>query len=228
MQGITIIAIGGGGFTDQTWPALDAFCLTQTGKAKPHLGYIGAASQDDPRRIARFHDRFEGLSASHIHLPMTLDAQTLADQLSQLDMVYVGGGNTEAMVAQWRDTGWDRVLCEAANAGLLLAGVSAGAVCWFEQFLFNDGTGPIRPLRGLGLIKGGACPHYSTETDRRAALHRAVADQTMPTTHAIDDGVAVLFNADGPIRLCTAEPGASAYHIIRDAHGQTHETTLSL
>ena len=229
MQGIRIIAIGGGGFTDNTYPGLDDFCLIATGKTQPRLGYIGAASQDDPHRIARFHARFEGRSARHIHLPMTLDAQALGDQLSDLDMVYVGGGNTEAMVALWRENGWDRVLCGAAKAGLMLAGVSAGAVCWFERFLFNDGTGgPMRALRGLGLIKGGACPHYSTETERRAALHRAVADQTMPATHAIDDAMAVLFDANGPLRICAAEPGALAYHITRARDGKACETALSL
>jgi peptidase E len=144
-------------------------------------------------------------------------------------MAYVGGGNTEAMVTLWRENGWDLVLCAAAQAGLVLAGVSAGAVCWFDRFLFNDGTGgPMRPLRGLGLIKGGACPHYSTEPERRAVLHRAVADQTMPASHAIDDGVAVLFDANGPLRICTAEPDALTYHITRSPDGETRETALSL
>jgi peptidase E len=159
---------------------------------------------------------------------MKLDAQSLADKLNALDMIYVGGGDTEKMVALWHSNGWDRVLCDAARRGLPVAGVSAGAVCWFDRFLFHSGSGPMRPLKGLGLIKGGACPHYSTETDRQTALLRAVAGRTMPDTVAIDDGVAVVFDASGPVDLCSAEPDASAYHIKRAADATVTQTRLSL
>jgi dipeptidase E len=228
VPGINITAIGGGGFTHDTCPALDDFCLKQTGKAKPRLGFIGTASRDDPLKIDRFHARFDGLTAMHVHVPMTLGAQSLAQRLDALDMVYVGGGDTEAMVTSWRANGWDRVLCDAARRGLALAGVSAGAVCWFDRFLFHSGVGPMRPVPGLGLIAGGACPHYSTETDRRAALHDAVAGRAMPDTYALDDGVALAFDASGPAALCQAEPGAGAHRVARDPAGHVVETTLSL
>lgn len=228
VRDINITAIGGGGFTHETFPTLDDFCLKQAGPGPIHLGFIGAASQDDPAKIARFHARFSGMTASHTHLPMTLEASALNDRLNHLDMVYVGGGDTEAMVTLWRNNGWDAVLCGAARRGLAVAGVSAGAVCWFEQFLFHGGEGPMRPLQGLGLIKGGACPHYSTETDRRAALHAAVADQTMLDSIALDDGVAVTFGASGPVALSAAEPGAAAYHIKRAPDGTAHETRCML
>ena len=228
VQGIKIIAIGGGGFTHDNYPALDDFCLDQGDKARPNLGFVGTASQDDPVKVARFHARFAKVARNHIHLPMTLDAQTLADHLRALDMVYVGGGNTEAMISAWRHNGWDRVLCDAAFNGLMLAGVSAGAVCWFEKFLFSAGSGPMRPVQGLGLITGGACPHYSTETDRQAALHTAIAGWMMPDSIAIDDGVAVAFNASGPTAICAAEPDAAVYHITRNQDGSVDETRIDL
>jgi dipeptidase E len=226
MQKMKIIALGGGGFTHGSHPELDDFCLSQVGKARPRLGYVGSASQDDSNRIARFHQRFAKTVSVHVHLAMSLDAQGLADRLYDLDMVYVGGGNTEVMVATWRANGWDRVLCDAARRGVILAGVSAGAVCWFDNFLYSAGAGPMRPLRGLGLVSGGACPHYSTETDRRAALHAAIASGTMPNSIAIDDGVAVVLDAAGPTKFCSAEPGACAYQVIRTDDGETLETKL--
>jgi dipeptidase E len=228
VQGINITAIGGGGFTHETHPELDDFCLKQARKDQPRLGFIGTASNDDPLRIDLFHARFDSQTASHIHLPMALDAQSLAHQLNRLDMIYVGGGDTEAMVNLWRNNGWDRVLCAAARRGLAVSGVSAGAVCWFDSFLFHAGNGPIRPLQGLGLIKGGACPHYSTEKGRRGALHDAVARRAMPDTIALDDGVAVVFGPSGPVTMCSAEPKASAYHIQRAAGGTVTETGLRL
>lgn len=228
VRDINITAIGGGGFTHDTYPTLDDFCLRQAGPGPVHLGFIGAASRDDPAKIARFHARFSGVTASHTHIPMTLDAAALSDHLSRLDMVYVGGGDTEAMVTLWRDNGWDAVLCGAAWQGLAIAGVSAGAVCWFDHFLFQGGGGSMRPVQGLGLITGGACPHYSTETARRAALHAAVAGQSMPDSIALDDGMAVAFGAAGLAALCAAEPGAAAYHITRATDGTAHETRCTL
>lgn len=228
VQDIDITAIGGGGFTQDTYPMLDDFCLKQANTTRPRLGFIGAASGDDPPKVERFHTRFDRDTAAHVHLPMTLDAQNLANALLTLDMVYVGGGDTEAMVNLWRSNGWDHVLCNAARQGLALAGVSAGAVCWFDTFLFHSGNGPMRPLQGLGLIKGGACPHFSTEPERRAVLHDAVAQLAMPETVAIDDGVAVVFDSTGPVALCIAEPDASAYHIQRVSDGTATETRLRL
>ena len=116
MQGITMTAIGGGGFTNETHSMLDDFCLRQAGQTKPRLGFIGTASNDDPLKVARFHARFAGETTSHVHLPMKLDAQSLADKLNALDMIYVGGGDTEKMVALWRSNDCDGVLCDAARA----------------------------------------------------------------------------------------------------------------
>lgn len=227
IKNINVTAIGGGGFTHDTYPLLDDFCLARAGKANPHIGFIAAASMDDPVRVGKFHSYFEGRVASQTHLPMTLDAQDLANHLEKLDIVYVGGGNTEAMVAHWCNTGWDKVLCAAAQR-IALAGVSAGGVCWFERFLFDAGNGQMRPVAGLGLIKGGACPHYSTEPTRRTALWAAVGNRTMPQSIAIDDGVAVVFDSSGPQMFCAAEPDGATYSVERLSNGTVREKRLNL
>ncbi len=223
-----IVAIGGGGFTHAGHPELDTFCLAQTGVAQPRAGFIGTASRDDKVKIDRFFSCFEGKTAALFHLPSSLSAKILCRQLQDLNLVYVGGGNTEGMIAAWRENGWDEVLKEAGRGGLTLAGVSAGAVCWFDRFLYSSGVGPMRPLPGLGLICGGACPHYSTEPQRRAALHDAVRQGTMPASIAIDDGAAVAFDETGPTAICSAEEGASAHLITRDHTGKVSENTLIL
>ncbi|MDU8925927.1 peptidase E [Alisedimentitalea sp. MJ-SS2] len=218
-----IIAIGGGGFTHDAHPELDDFCLSATARGNPRLAFIGAASGDDPQKTARFNARFADVAETLVHLPMTLPAAQLARSLEQVDLVYVGGGDTEKMVAAWRREGWDKVLSEACRSGVILAGVSAGAVCWFDSFLFSSGKGAMRPLPGLGLIPIGACPHYSSETDRRAALHAAVGAQTMPASIAIDDGVAVAFENGLPTGICGAQAGAGAYVVRRGPQGVTEE-----
>ncbi len=225
---LNIVAIGGGGFTHATYPSLDTFCLRQTGKDDPKVGFIATASQDDVVKIDRFHARFGDLVTHHEHLPMDWTAERVAEELARLDLVYVGGGNTQAMVADWRKTGWDQALRDAAFDGLTLAGVSAGAVCWFDSFLFSSGNGPMRPLPGLGLLKGGACPHYATEPERKGALHAAVAAKEMPRSIAIDDGVAVAFGPDGPTKIHSAEPTGGAFEVRRGPDGTAHEAPLTL
>jgi peptidase E len=191
------------------------------------MAFIGTASDDDPLKIERFRTRFADVALSLVHLPMTLTAAQLARNLKQVDLVYVGGGDTEKMVNAWRRDGWADVLSKACQSGVILAGVSAGAVCWFDTYLFRSGKGIMRPLPGLGLIPMGACPHYSSETDRRAALHAAVNAETMPASVAIDDGVAVAFENGHPTRVCIAQEGAGAYMVWRSQQG-TIQKTLSI
>lgn len=222
-----IIVIGGGGFTHDSFPELDDFCLEQTGRSSPRIAYIGTASHDDSAKIARFKSRFATSSSAQIHLPMFLSAEELARQLDGIDLIYVGGGNTEEMVNTWRGNAWDRVLGDAGRSGVVLAGVSAGAVCWFDAFLFSSGQGPMRPLAGLGLIPMGACPHYSTEPERHAALHKAVSEGAMPRTLAIDDGAAVAFENARPVAMCTATPGAGARYVSRTDTG-SEEVALTV
>ena len=222
-----IIAIGGGGFTHDTEPDLDDFCLSETGCNHPRIAFIGTASGDDPVKIERFRARFADVAASLEHFQMTLSAAQLTQKLGQVDLVYVGGGDTEKMVSAWRQSGWDDVLRKAYQSGVILAGVSAGAVCWFDTFLFSSGKGVMRPLPGLGLIPLGACPHYSSETDRRAALHAAVTAKTMPASVAIDDGVAIVFENGSPTRVFTAQKGSGAYMVYWSPQGAT-EQSLSI
>jgi len=221
-----IIAIGGGGCTHGTFPELDRLCIDQVMNAAPRVGFIGTASADDPEKLDRFKAGFRPISAQQIHLPATMTAGDLQHALETIDLVYVGGGHTEKMINRWRDQNWDQVLFKACQSGVVLAGTSAGAVCWFDQFLFHSGEGPMRPLKGLGLIDLGACPHYSSEPERKPSLHAAVNAETMPTTLAIDDGVGVVFVHGIPRVVARAVSDANAYLVSRNGTGGLEEVPL--
>jgi dipeptidase E len=130
----TIVAIGGGGCgIEPENRALDDYLLGLTGKAQPRVLFIPTASGDNDAYIARFYHAFAGERCHPMHLPLfqrtTRDLRSL---LLQQDMIYVGGGNTAAMLAIWRQHGLFEVMREAWEAGILLCGVSAGGNCWFE------------------------------------------------------------------------------------------------
>ena len=136
-----------------------------------------------------------------------------------MEVLQLGGGNTLRLLAQWRLSGLDQVLMQAARQGTLLAGVSAGAVAWFDFALSDAGGQGLQPLAGLGLVAGSCCPHYNTEPARPPAFEAAIAQGRLPNGLAIDDGVAVLLNQHGPQQVFSARPGAGAYRLTQTGDG---------
>jgi peptidase E len=142
----------------------------------------------------------------------------MAALLTSQDIVYVGGGNTANMLAVWRVHGVDRMLKAAWERGVILTGVSAGMICWFEAGV-TDSFGPLAALRdGLGFLSGSACPHYDGETDRRPT-YQGLVRAGFPEGYAADDGAALHF-AGTALEACVAgRPGARVYRV--GAMGQT-------
>jgi len=210
----TIVAMGGGGFMmEPENPLLDDFVLSLTGAARPKLCLLPTATGDSDRLIAQFHGVFQErpVEARHLRLfgaPRTDIRAFLLDQ----DVIYVGGGNTANMLAIWRVHGVDKILREAWEAGVVLAGVSAGMICWFEGGVV-DSFGPLAPLRdGLGFLPGSACPHFDGEVNRRPAYHMYVRDGFLPG-FAADDGAALVFRGAALPESVSSRPGALSYRV---------------
>ncbi len=210
-----VIAIGGGGFTHEADSAMEDFILAQVPSARPRIGFIGAASRDDPVKTTRFHQRFAAVCASCTHLPMQAGAAEAQGWVDGLDIVYVGGGNTLHLVAHWRRQGIDQVMVAAARRGVLMAGVSAGANVWFELALSDSGGNGLTPTTGFGLIAGSCCPHYSSEPQRQPAFTAYIARGELPDGIAIDDGVAVLVDGAGARLAHSSREGAGAFLLRR-------------
>ena len=212
MTAITIIAIGGGGFSHKRDPALEDFIVSQCSQTKPKIGYIGNANGDMGLRIDRFYKRFSGFEASLSHLLKTDFEHDANDWIKQQDIIYVGGGHTANMLDDWLKYSVADALQQAAERGTLLCGVSAGAVCWYQQAL-SDSSGILEPLPALGLLKGSCCPHYSTQPQRQKAFSQHIAGGQISDGIAIDDGVAVLTQTNGSITAFSARKGAQAYFV---------------
>jgi peptidase E len=226
MRPIRIVAVGGGGCTHGTDPALEDFLLGVCKAHPPRIGYIGAASDNDPEKIRRFRARFEGKAELANVLATDASAETTKLWLKNLDAVYVGGGNTAKMLDIWRASGTDRTLSEAARQGVVFGGISAGAACWFEEMLFDNGSSDYRLIKGLGIVKGSCCVHYSSEPERKAAFRRAIANGDIKSGIAIDDGVAVLCGDAGAETYLSARAGHAAYSVERSGN-DFKETKLS-
>ena len=139
----------------------------------------------------------------------------------------MGGGATAHLLATWRLAGLDGVFREAWDRGIILCGVSAGALCRFEGGLTDSFGRPLRPLRdGLGLLAGSFCPHHDGEKDRRAAFQRAVAEGAIPPGIGADDGVALIYRGTMLFEIVSSRPAARAWPVELTAEG-VRETELT-
>lgn len=225
MAEVNIIAIGGGGVTNGTHPAMDIALLNFCGVAAPRIGLVGTASENDPGKSARFQAGFTGLAAECRILPNDAEARQARAWAHGLDLIYIGGGDTLRLMRIWRQTRLHEALLAAAEEGCVLAGVSAGAMCWFEAML-TDTTGSLAPIAGLGILPGSCTAHADQDTLRLPAFCDLIGRGLMPDGLALDDGVAVLCRRHAPPRLLWAGEGAAARIIRREGQGVV-ETRLT-
>jgi peptidase E len=150
------------------------------------------------------------------------------DFLLTRDLIFVGGGSVANMLAVWRVHQLDRILRTAWQAGVVLAGVSAGAICWFEGGT-TDSFGPdLRPFTdGLGLLAGSYCPHYDSEPARRPLFTSLIAAGLLPAGIACDDGAGAHF-VDGELQgVVSGLPGAAGYRVVPGSAGGFTQATLA-
>lgn len=209
-----IIAIGGAAFSAEPRNlAIDRYILNQTKKDRPNVLFIPTATGDADPYIAKFYAAYASLEAKPLHLSLFQRTSDLRDVISAQDAIYVGGGNTKSMLAVWADWGLPDLLKQASASGTVLAGVSAGAICWFDQGVTDSWAGSLRPLDCLGFIPGSCCPHYDSEPERRPSYHALLEQGTIKPGIAIEDGVAAHYRNGRLERVVSSRERARAYHV---------------
>jgi len=228
----TVVAMGGGGFSmEPDNQLLDDHVLglarSARGRERPRVCFLATASGDSPGYIANFYAAFaRRAEASHLALFMRTE-DDIENFLLDQDLIYVGGGNTENMLAIWRVHGVDRALRRAWEEGIVLTGLSAGSLCWFETGTTDSfGTGLAALSRGLGFIPGSHSPHYDGEATRRPRYHQLVAEGALPAGYAADDGAALVFDGPDLVEVVTSRPDARAYRVERAPDGAARESVL--
>ena len=213
-----IIALGGGGFSmEPDNHLLDVYILEQCKKEKPKICFIPTASGDADNYITRFYQFFDQYSCEPSHLslfnPPTRDLESF---ILDKDIIYVGGGNTKNLLALWKEWGLDQILKKAWEQGVLLAGISAGSICWFEEGVTDSFGDGLEKITCLGFLKGSNCPHYDGEKERRPSYHRLVQSETIQGGIAADDGVAVHYKEQEVYKIVSSRPHAKAYKVSYD------------
>jgi dipeptidase E len=219
--------MGGGGFSmEPDNPLLDDHVLSLAGVSRPRVCFLATASGDADSYLVGFYRAFaQRAEASHLPLFVRTSVDIRAMLLEQ-HVIYVGGGNTANMLAIWRTQGVDLILREAWESGVVLTGLSAGSICWFESGP-TDSFGPdLEPLTdALAFLPGSHCPHYDGEPKRRPTYHRHVAEGLLPGGFAADDGAALVFDGTELQEVVASRPEAAAYR-VESVDGAVRETRL--
>ena len=208
-----IIAMGGGGFSMDDNSLLDQYILDSTGKPNPKVCFVPTASGDSDGYTLEF---YKGMSKLNCRLTvLQLFKRTISDLtefVCSQDIIYVGGGNSANMLMIWKTHGLDLALKTAYDNGTVLAGLSAGSICWFEQGVTDSFGYPLRKLNYLGFLNGSNCPHYDSEVNHRGAYHDLIKDG-MKDGYATDDGVGLHFINEELKNIVSSRKNASAYKL---------------
>jgi dipeptidase E len=220
-----IIGFGGGGFSERgDRTALDDYVLDCAGVRRPRICLLPTASGDAFGLVAAFYRAFsDRADASHVPL-FQRDGTDLRRHLLDVDIIYVAAGNTASMLAVWRAHGVDELLRAAYDAGVVLAGPSAGAMCWFEYGV-TASFGPVPgPLAGLGFLSGSVCPHYDGGRSRRGAYLDLIASG-MPGGWGLEEDVAVRWVDGCPTDVVTSRQTGAAWQVDVGPNGVTERAS---
>jgi peptidase E len=219
---MTIVAFGGGGLG--VWNGrftLFDHLLSLTGKEDPRVCFVGTASGDSPAGALMFYDvaRLAGVRyPSHLTLFPYPNVRDVREHVLAQDLVYVGGGNTANMLAVWRVHGLDVVMREAWESGVVLAGTSAGSLCWFDGGTTDSYGLDLKPITDcLGFLPASHAPHYDSEERRRPLYQRLVREGVIGPGWGVDEGVGLVFEGTELTDVVSArQDDGAAWRVERD------------
>jgi dipeptidase E len=222
-----IVAFGGGGFSMEPGnPLLDDYVVGLGGRRRPRVCFLPTASGDADHYIVRFYRAFgaRGCETSHVSLFRRDDgASDVHEHLLTRDVIYVGGGSVVSLLGVWRAHGVDVALRRAWERGVVVCGVSAGSLCWFEAGV-SAFHGAPRAVEGLGLLPWSNCVHFDAEPTREQA-YRHLLREGMCGGYAADDGAALHFVGEDLAAVVSSRPAARAYE-LRHEHGAIERRVL--
>lgn len=212
-----IIAIGGGELREKQTAEIDRqiceLVKKKTDGRRPVALFVGTASHDSMPYYNSFHKTYTGLYGLKTDCALTvygeMDYEKIKGKFEKADLVYVGGGDTVFMLKSWEKSGIKELILNAYERGVVICGLSAGAICWFEE-MFTDSAGENYAFKSaLGILKGGACPHFDK---RKEDFEREISSAKISQYICVEDLSAVMF-VNGELK-CATESGGNSYIAI--------------
>ena len=218
-----IIAIGGGSLKEKTTIEIDKYIATlakERANGKRAYGlFIGTASHDFMPAFNSFRKTYTSLFDIKADVVLTINTQMDEEKINEkflkADFIYIGGGDTLFMLDRWQKDELLNKIIDAYKRGVIIAGSSAGAVCWFETMYTDSETvnksGEYSICKGLGVLKGVCSPHYNI---RKNDLQKAIIDNNIDKVYAIEDDSALEF-IDGKL-VKSISSGGNSYIVTNN------------
>jgi peptidase E len=199
-----------------------------TKKVRPKVCFIPTAVYDDPLEIIQWYEKCSELNVTPSVLKTYVESnpsqQTFEEQLSDCDIIFVAGGSTLNMLAIWKAHGIDTLLRKAYDRGVILAGGSAGSVCWFTGGFTDSRPKYLTQIECLGFLNYSHCPHFGNVT-RKALYKDAILTNKLKEGYACDNLAGLLFINSELKKSVTQNPEHKNYFIsIKD--GKINEELL--
>lgn len=192
-----------------TLDIIDEEIIRITEKGKPRVLFIPTASEDDPKYCNRYKDIYKGkfgCEFDDLHLLKGFpDVGTIRDKIFKSDIVYIGGGSTEILMNCFNKFNMKNILTEAMDRGIVIAGISAGAICLGKYYY------DIK-IKCLGFLNFIILPHYNLEN--YSNKYSTMTNEYDLTCIGLDDNCALEI-IDDTYRIITSKDTANAYIIFK-------------
>jgi len=209
-----IIAIGGGGFgRNPQQHLIEQYILDQATSDRPNILFIPTATGELDSYIVNFYKVFSKLKCNPNHLSFFKRTPDLQKLISEQDVIFVGGGNTKSMLAVWREWQLDEHLRDAYNKGVVMSGVSAGAICWFHQGITDSWESELKVMPCLEFVDGVCCPHYDEEPERRPATKKLLTNNVHQEIIGIEGGCALHIQDGNTFKAVRFSENKNSYRV---------------
>ncbi len=209
-----IIAIGGGGFgANPGQGIIEKYILKQANKKTPRICFIPTATGDNEAYKVNFYSTFTNLDCHPSHLDFFKRTPNLNDLILEQDVIFVGGGNTKSMLAVWKEWGLNKILKKAYQNGVVMSGVSAGAICWFQNGITDSWASNLKLMPCLNFTKGTCCPHYDEEPERKPAVKKLLLLKKIKEVYALEGGSALHIKDDKIFKSVSFRKEKNSYQV---------------
>ena len=192
MHSKNIVAIGGGGFGRSLGSLeIEKYIISLINKKRPKICFIPTASGDSSLYKLNFYRAFSKLDCITSHIDFFSRTENLEDKVLTQDIIYVGGGNTKSMLAVWKEWNLHNILQNAYEKGIVMSGVSAGAICWFDKGITDSFAKELTIIDCLGIVNGIACPHFDEEKEREPYVNDLIKREIIDSCICIEGNCAL-------------------------------------
>ena len=216
MHSKNIVAIGGGGFGRSLGNLkIEKYIISLISKKRPKICFIPTASGDSNLYKLNFYRAFSKLDCISSHIDFFSRTENLEEKVLTQDIIYVGGGNTKSMLAVWKDWNLHNILKNAYKNGIVMSGVSAGAICWFDKGITDSFANELAILDCLGIINETACPHFDEEKEREPYVNDVINKGILKSCICIEGNCALHIKNDSEYSSIDFGNGKKCYRLSK-------------